>query len=81
MPVAAEIPNQPVPRRVEHVVQRNRQLDRAKTRREMPAGLGDRVEDRRAKLRANLLELGLRKRAEVVGRRDAITGVAHGALR
>ena len=39
------VPHQPVVRRVEHVVQRHGQLDRAEVRREVPAGGGDRLDD------------------------------------
>ena len=42
--LVTDIPDQPVMRRVEYIVQRNSQLDRTEIGREMAAGLGHAVE-------------------------------------
>ena len=55
--LVADVPDQPVVRRVEHVVQRHRQFDDAETGAEMAAGLGHRVDHFVAQFVGELLEL------------------------
>ena len=61
--LVADVPDQPVGRRVENVVQRDRQLDDAEAGAEMAAGDGDSVD-------------GL---AGAIRRRPAVTGSVRGA--
>ena len=63
--LVADVPDQAVVRRVEDVVQRDRQLDRAEPGGEMPAHLADRVDQELAQLR---------RRAARVRRRRAAAG-------
>ena len=49
--LVADVPDQPVVRRVEHVVQRHRQFDHAEAGAEMPAGDRHRVDRSRAAAR------------------------------
>ncbi len=55
--LVADVPDQPVVGRVEHVVQRHRQFDDAEAGAEMAAGLGDGVDHLRAHFVGELLEL------------------------
>jgi hypothetical protein len=52
-----DVPDQPVDRRVEHVMQRHRQFDHAKPRTQMPAGRGHRVDRLRTQLVRYLTQL------------------------
>ena len=52
-----DVPNQTVVRRIEDVMQGDRQLYRAKVGREMPAGPGDRLEQKSAQLVGQLQQL------------------------
>ena len=52
--LVADVPDQAVPRRIEDMMQRNRQLDHAKTGAEMSAGLGHRVDEVMAQLVSDL---------------------------
>ena len=61
----ADVPDQFVFRRVEHVMQRDGKLDDAETGAEMSAGDRDRVDCFSAQLIGNLLEIGNRMSAEV----------------
>ena len=63
--LVADVPDDPVVRRVEDVVQRDRQLDRAEVRREVAAGLRDGLDDEFAQLAGEHLELGARQAAHV----------------
>ena len=53
--LVAHVPDQPVVRRVEDVMQRDRELDRAEVRRQMAAGLRHALEDELAQLDGELL--------------------------
>ena len=53
--LVADVPDEAVVRRVEDVVQRDRQLDRAEVRREVAAGLRHRLDDELAQLGGELL--------------------------
>ena len=70
--LVADVPDQAVVRRVEDVVQRDRQLDDAEAGAEMPAGARDRVDEIGAQLVGDLPELALLQRAEVGGRIDRV---------
>ena len=63
--LVADVPDQPVARRVEDVVQRDRQLDHAEAGAEMPAGHRDRVDRLRAQLVGDLPQVLLRQLAQV----------------
>ncbi len=63
--LVADVPDDPVVRRVEDVVQRDRQLDRAEVRREVAAGLRDGLDDELAQLAGEHLELGARQATHV----------------
>ena len=68
--LVADVPDDAVARRVEDVVQRDRQLDGAEVRREVAAGLRDRVQQEGAKLARELRQLARGKPAQVGGRVD-----------
>ena len=53
----ADVPDQPVVRRIEHRVQRDGELDHAEAGAEMAAGLGDGVDGLSPQLVGELLEL------------------------
>ena len=55
--LVADVPDQPVGRRIEHVMQRDRQFDHAKTRAEMAAGDGDGIDRLLAQFVGNLPQL------------------------
>ena len=61
----ADIPNQPVFRRVEDVVKCHRQLDHAKTRAEMAARMRHDVDQFGAQLRGKLGQIAFRKPAKI----------------
>ena len=61
----ADIPDDAVFRRIERIMQRNRQLDRAEVGRQMAAGLGDRVDDEMAQLPGQRFQLGPRQFAQI----------------
>ena len=63
--LVAHVPDEEVLRRVEHVVERDGQLDRAEAGREVPARLGDGVDDERAELVREERQLLGRQRAQV----------------
>ena len=63
----ADVPDQPVARRVEDVVQRDGQLDDAKAGAEMPAGHRDGVDGLGAQFVGDLLELVFVKPAQIGG--------------
>ena len=58
----ADVPDQPVARRVEHVVQRDGELDHAEAGAEMAAGDGDRIDRFLAQFVGDLPQLELRSR-------------------
>ena len=70
--LVADIPDQPVIRRVEDIVQRHRQFDHAKAGAEMPAGVRDGVDQLGAKLRSQLRQLAFVKRAQVGRNADLV---------
>ena len=59
----ADIPDQPVARRIEDVMQRDGELDDAEPRAKMAAGDGYRVDELLAQLFGNLLQIGFRELA------------------
>ena len=59
------IPDQPVNRRVEHIMQRNRQLDNPEPRTQMSPGLPNRINHLAANLVRKLTQLGQRKSSHV----------------
>ena len=63
----ADIPDQPVVRRVEHVMQRNGQFDDAEAGAEMSAGDRDRADGFGAQLVGHLAKRALRQTAQIVG--------------
>ena len=68
----ADVPDEPVARRVEHLVQRDRQLDDAEPGAEMPAGDRDRIDRLRAQLVGELGQLLFGKPAQILGRLDGV---------
>ena len=62
--LVADIPHQPVVRRVEHVMQRDGQFHRAQIGRQMPAGLAHRLDDVGAQLLGQLRQLRALKRCD-----------------
>ena len=62
----ADVPDDPVPRGVEHVVQGDRELDHAETGAEVPAGDGDRIDRLGTQFVGDLPELALFEPPEVV---------------
>ena len=65
--LVAGVPDDPVARRLEQSMQRDRQLDDAERRAEVAAGLGDGPDDRLADLGGELGELGFGQAAQVGG--------------
>ena len=65
--LVAGVPDDPVARRLEQPMERDRELDDAERGAEVAAGLGDRRDDRLADLRRELGELGLVEAAQVGG--------------
>ena len=65
--LVAGVPDDPVARRLEQPVERDRQLDDAERRAEVAAGRGDGRDDRLADLGGELRELGLGQAAKVGG--------------
>ena len=70
--LVADVPDQPVVRRVEDVVQRDGQLDDAEAGAEMAAGDRDRVDRLLPQLVGELLQLVVLKRAQIRRRLDTI---------
>ncbi len=79
--LVADVPDDDVVRRVEHVVQGDRQLDHAQARAQVPAGVGDRVDGLQPQLVGQLLQLCEVQALHVRGRVDGVEqrGVWHGA--
>ena len=67
----ADVPDQAIARRVEQIVQRDRQLDDAEARTEVPARGRDRFDQVGAQLVRDVFELRFRQLAEIFGRVDA----------
>ena len=68
----AYVPDQPVARRIEEIMQRDGQLDDAKARTEMAAGHRHRIDHLLPELGGELRQLGLRQSTEIFGRIDLI---------
>ena len=79
--LVADIPDQLVARRVEHIVQRHRQLDHAEPRAEMAASAGDHGDEIPAQLVGQLGKLARFQPAEIGGGVHLVEerGVAHAA--
>ena len=78
--LVAHVPHQPVIGRLEHVVQRDRQLDGAEVGRQMSARLRDALQHEIAQLGGKLLEFVPREAAQVGGAVDGLQqGMLHGA--
>ena len=75
----ADVPDQAIARRIEEIVQGDRQLDDAEAGAEVPARDGDGVDGLRAQLVGHLPKIGLGKTAQVLGRLDLVEerGLAH----
>ena len=80
--LVADVPDDPVGGRVEHVMQRDRQLDDAKARAQMPARHRNRVDRLRAQLCRQLHEFVLGQFAQVFRRTDRVEkrGLRHGSF-
>ena len=63
--LVTHIPHQPVVRRVENIVQRHRQFDRAEVGAQVTAGLGDAVKHIGTQFVGQPLELGARKPPQI----------------
>ncbi len=70
--LVADVPEHLVARRVEHAVQRDRQLAGAEVGTEVAADLADRVDDQRAHLLRHLLQLLVVEAVQVGGAFDAV---------
>jgi hypothetical protein len=70
--LVADVPDQLVSRRVEHIVQRHGKLDHAQARAEMAAGVGDRVDGLPPQLVGKLRELLGRQVLHVARQADAV---------
>ena len=68
----ADVPDQPIGRRVEHMVQRHGQLDHAQAGAEMAAGHGDRVDRLLTQLVRQLPQHGGVEAANILGRADLV---------
>src|SRR5205814_9657241 len=68
----ADVPDQFVARRVEHIMKRDRQLDHTERRAQMPAGYRHRRNDFLAKLVGELRQLLLGEAAQVSGKMDRV---------
>ena len=68
----ADVPDQPVARRVEHVVQRHRQFDDAEAGAEMAAGHRDRADRLGAQFVGELAQVACRQGAQIGRRVNAI---------
>ena len=83
--LVADVPDQTVARRVEHVVQRDRQLDDAEPGAEMAAGDRDGVDRLLAQLVGELAQLGVFEAAQLVRCANAVEqrglGLGHEHLR
>ena len=70
--LVADVPDQPVARRVEHVVQRDGQFDDAEAGAEMAAGDRDRVDRLLPQLVGELAQVGRRKLPQVLRQFDLV---------
>ena len=70
--LVADVPDEPVGRRIENVVQRHREFDDAKTGAKMAAGDGNRVDGFLAQFVRNLAQLARFEASEVVGGLDEV---------
>ena len=66
----ADVPDEAVVRRVEYIMQRDGELDRAEPGGEVAAHLADGIDEVLPQLGRELLQLGRRQRAQVGGRVD-----------
>ena len=69
--LVADIPDQPVAGRVENVVERDREFDRAQVGRQVPAGARNRFEQERTQLLGQQAQLAAVQAAQVVRTGDA----------
>ena len=76
--LVAGVPQDGVEGRLEHPVERERQLDRAEVGAEMPAGVGHGLHDEVTDLAGQLVELGVREPLQVGGLVDGVED--HGRL-
>ena len=70
--LVADVPDQPVARGVEHVMNGRSQLDHAEAGAEMPAGNGNRVDGFLAQLVCDLTDLFHLQLAQIVGGSDRV---------
>jgi hypothetical protein len=70
--LVADVPDQPVGRGVEHVMDRDGQLDHAEARSEVPAGRADRVDHLGAQLVGELAQVPALEPAQVLGGVDGV---------
>src|SRR5262249_16847100 len=70
--LVADVPDQLVVRRIEHVVESDGKLDHAETCAKMTSRHGDRIDGLLAQFRRKLLQLMAFERAQVLGRLDAV---------
>ncbi|KGX49628.1 hypothetical protein Y025_5571 [Burkholderia pseudomallei TSV32] len=75
--LVTDVPHDPVVRRIEHVMQRDRQLDRTEIGRQMAARLRHAVEDERAQLVGERLQLATIETAQVRRIVDGFQQVVH----
>ena len=68
----ADVPDDPVARGVEHVMQGDRQFDHAEAGAQMAAGDGDRIDGLGAQLVGNLAKLALVELPQIVGGVDQV---------
>ena len=68
----ADVPDQPVARGVEHIMQRDRELDHAQARAEMAAGDRDRVDGFLAQFVGQLGKVFFRKTPQVFRNADLV---------
>ena len=73
----SDVPHQPVVRRVEDIVQRDGEFDRAEIGREVPAGLAHRIEQKLAQLPGELGQLLAVKLAQLLRVVDGCQQVVH----
>ena len=70
--LVADVPDQAIVRRVEHVVQRDRELDHAEPGAEVPAGYGDSVDRFLPQFIGHLAQLAGVELPEIAWRFDAV---------
>src|SRR6185503_15674870 len=68
----ADVPEHPIVRRIEHMVERNGKLDHAEARAEMTSGHRNRINGLLAQFRRELRKLMVLERAQILRRLDAV---------